>query len=349
MKIRNRITIWFTLVTGLLFLLVTLLIYLFTDAILNGFASPGQMANLRIVLIFSWLFAVIVIFFTSRWLSKQLFRPVSRMADKAGEISATNLHLRLSETAHVDEMAVLAASFNRMLDRLENAFDGQREFVSNIAHELRTPLSAIIGELQLVLEEKDLSQDLRISLESMLNDARKLSRLSTGLMDIAKASYETHQISLKHCRLDELIMDARKEVLRNHPEYQVQIKMDDSLDDEDYITVRGNSYLLTVAFANLMDNACKFSSDHRVEIFLTYDRAASGPVISFTDRGPGIPADEQQDIFQPFFRGSNKTASEGSGIGLTLVQRIVTLHGAKLSLDSAPGKGTTMRIHWPSR
>jgi len=129
------------------------------------------------------------------------------LAAMAGEISATNLHLRLSETAHVDEMAELAASFNQMLDRL-----------------------------------------------------------------------------------DELIMDARKEVLRSHPEYQIHLKMDESLDDEDYITIRGNSYLLTVAFANIMDNACKFSSDHRVEIFLAYDRAVSGPVISFTDQGLGIPA-----------------------------------------------------------
>jgi len=346
MNIQNRVTFWFTLVTGLVFLLVMLLIYLITNALLNGYVSASQMTNFRFMLILSWLIAVIIIFFASKWLSKELLRPVSRMADKAGEISATNLHLRLSETAHVDEMAELAASFNQMLDRLENAFDSQREFVSNIAHELRTPLSAIIGELQLVLEEKDLSPDLRISLESILNDARKLSRLSTGLMDMAKASYETHQISLKHCRLDELIMEARKEVLRNHPEYQVHFTMDDHLDEEDYITVRGNIYLLTVAFANIIDNACKFSPDHRVEIFLTYDSAAMGPVISFTDQGPGIPANEQQDIFQPFYRGSNKTASEGSGIGLSLVQRIVSLHGANLSLDSAPGEGTTMRIHW---
>jgi len=328
MKIRNRITIWFLLLTGLVFLLAMLLIYLVTDTLLGTYASASEMMNLRILLVLTWIFALIVIYFLSKWLSKQLMRPVSRMADKAGEISATNLHLRLSESAHADEMAVLAASFNQMLDRLENAFDGQREFVSNIAHELRTPLSAIIGELQLVLEEKDLSQDLRISLESMLNDARKLSRLSTGLMDMAKASYETHQISLKHCRLDELIMEARKEVLRNHPEYQVHFTMDDHLDEEDYITVRGNIYLLTVAFANIIDNACKFSPDHRVEIFLTYDSAAMGPVISFTDQGPGIPANEQQNIFQPFYRGSNKTASEGSGIGLSLVQRIVSLHGA---------------------
>ncbi len=180
MNIQNRVIFWFTLVMGLVFLLVMLMIYLVTDTLLSAYPSAHQMMNLRIMLILTWVFALIVIYFLSKWLSKQLMRSVSRMADKAGEISATNLHLRLSETAHTDEMAVLAASFNQMLDRLENAFDGQREFVSNIAHELRTPLSAIIGELQLVLEEKDLSPDLRISLESMLNDARKLSRLSTG-------------------------------------------------------------------------------------------------------------------------------------------------------------------------
>ncbi len=346
MKIQNRITLWFTLIAGIAFLVFVLVVYLVTDPMISGPDAESHRANLRTLLILLWLLVLIIFFFASRWLSKLALRPLSHMADKAGEISATNLHLRLSEGDRRNEIDQLAVSFNRMLDRLENSFDAQREFVSNVSHELRTPLSAIIGELQLVLEEKDLSQDLRISLENILSDARKLSRLSTGLMDMAKASYEPHQISLKYCRLDELIMDARKETLRNHPEYQIHLKMDESLDDEDYITVRGNSYLLTVAFANIMDNACKFSSDRRVEILLAYDQEQSETFISFTDQGPGIPENEQQDIFQPFFRGSNKTTSEGSGIGLSLVQRIVSLHQAKLSLDSAPGEGTTMRIHW---
>ncbi|TVR40450.1 MAG: HAMP domain-containing protein [Bacteroidia bacterium] len=306
----------------------------------------GQQAlrNLRGSLFIALLAATVVTYFAGRYFSDKVLKPVSRMASKAGSISATNLHLRLKEDTGRDELAELASTFNQMLDRLEQSFDAQREFVSNIAHELRTPLSAVIGEAELALSGQKLPAHCQSSFENILKDTRRLSRLGTGLMDMAKASYETHQISQQSMRLDEVIMDARLDILNDHPDYKINMHVDESLDDESQVTMQGNFYLLKVAFANLMDNACKFSGDKTARITLRKSQNGRELVVTISDRGIGIPAEDLQHVFNPFYRGKNSTENDGSGIGLSLVQRIIRLHNADIELNSTPGKGTDVHV-----
>ncbi len=317
--------------------------YILTAAAYDEYGHT-KLSNLINILLFSWLAAVVIIFFAGRFFAFRALEPVSQMVDKAEEISGSHIGLRLNEGNGKDELAELAIAFNRMLDRLEDSFDAQKEFVSNVAHEIRTPLAAVMGEIELALSQKRSKEAYEEALEKVKEDAARLSRLSTGLLDLAKATYEPGQISMKKVRLDEILMDARNDVLKNNPDYHIHILFDENIEDEDLITINGNFYLLKVAFVNLIDNACKFSDDRTANVQLKME--SSRIIASVDDNGVGISEDELNKVFTPFYRGKNKITTEGYGIGLPLTLRIVELHKGQINLLPKPQKGTMAEVSW---
>jgi len=305
----------------------------------------AKLQNLRNTLIISCLLAVALVFLAGTFFSRRVFRPVSLMVEKVSTISASNLHLRLVEDQTRDEISRLANTFNSMLSRLENSFEAQRGFVSNISHELRTPLSAIITELELALSKEKGISEYRTAIKNSLNDARKLVRLSNSLLDMAKASYDPTEINFKPLRIDEIILDARRQALRSNPEYSIDIRFIKDPEDEEKLTVNGNEYLLTVAFSNLLDNGCKFSADKKCMVSIDFDE--TGVLVKFSDNGVGISNEDIESIFTPFFRGSNKSFSYGNGIGLSLTQKIISLHKGNITVSSKINKGSTFSVSIP--
>jgi signal transduction histidine kinase len=305
----------------------------------------SKLSTLRAALAIGFLLAVLVTLLTGIFFARKALRPVSDMVGKVGEISASRLDLRIDPGNGKDEMAELALTFNQMLDRLENSFNAQKQFVSNISHELRTPLAAIITELEVTAINERSPLEYKNMNGLILEEARKLSRLSTDLLDLAKASYDPSGIRFRELRLDEVLLDARQGILRANPNYKVEIQFGTDIVEGDPIAIQGNEYLLKVAFANLMENACKFSADRRCRV--TIDLQQERPVIAFKDEGIGIPATDLPHIFTPFYRGENKTFAAGNGIGLSLTARIVQLHNGTLEVRSPRGEGTTFTIRLP--
>ncbi|MDE3237101.1 MAG: HAMP domain-containing protein [Bacteroidota bacterium] len=299
----------------------------------------AKLATLRNTLIIALLVSIIVIFLAGEFFAKQSLKPVQALVDKVKKITASNLDSRVEEGNRKDEIAALAITFNEMLNRLENSFDAQKQFVSNISHELRTPLSAIISELELALSRERSVEHYREVIQRALSDAKKLARLSSGLLDFAKASYDQSEIAFKETRLDEVLMDARQQVLHVNGHYKIHISFTDEVaEDDDYISVSGNEYLLKVAFLNLMENACKFSSDQSCRVQITHEHP--DVVVSFADTGKGIAAKDLPHIFEPFYRGENKQFADGNGIGLSLTQKIIQLHHGTLEVQTEQDKGS---------
>lgn len=295
----------------------------------------NKLDNLKQNITWASLAALIVIGFTGYFFSVRTLKPLRDITNKAQKISAFNLDLRLKENKNNDELTELASTFNKMLERLENSFEEQKKFVSNISHELRTPLSAIITELELSLNNtSNTPESYQKTLQNTLNDAKRLVKLSNSLLDLAKASYDPSEISFKKVRIDEILLDARQQVLQYDTAYKVNINFDEGLDDESKIVVTGNEYLLRVAFINLIENSCKFSSDNTSIISIS---GTSGFLrLDFKNKGT-ISADDKTAIFKPFYRGMNKYLSEGNGIGLSLTQKIIELHYASIMLDVDEG------------
>lgn len=302
----------------------------------------NKLRNLRNTLIVYCIGGVVLIFLAGTFFSKRALQPVAQMREKVEEISAKNLNLRLREGKGKDELAELAITFNRMLDRIEQSFEAQKEFVSNISHELRTPLTTITGEIELSLSKAGENPDMQKALRNLLADARKLSRLTNDLLQLANASYDPHYVRKEEVRIDEVLLDARHELLKSNPDFKVEMVFEDDSDDDSFLVTEGNAYMLQTAFLNLMHNGCKFSNDHKVTVKV--NASDNMLKIAFIDQGIGIPEEDLPKIFSNFFRGSNHAFSEGSGIGLPLVQRIIKLHNGIIHVASEHEKGSVFTI-----
>ena len=302
----------------------------------------AKLDNLKYILVIGFSIAIGLTLVAGTLFSRKVLQPVSEMIDKVEDITATNLDLRVFEGNGKDEMAELAITFNQMLDRLEKSFDAQKQFVSNISHELRTPLSAIITELELANSKNRDAKEYKSSIELALFDAQRLAKLSNGLLDLAKASYDQTEITFRNLRLDEVLVDARQQVQKLNPEYHIDISFQKEIEDDNFVSTRGNEYLLKVAFANLMENGCKFSENKRIVVAIDFDEKAIQ--LDFIDKGIGIAKEDMDKIFTSFYRGANHQYADGNGIGLSLTHKIIQLHNGSIKVHSTVNNGTTFSV-----
>lgn len=304
-----------------------------------------KMQNLRDTILMIFFSSIAIIYMAGRFFSTKVLSPVTEIVNKVKNISALNLDLRLNHSIGKDELSELSNTFNQMLDRLENSFSAQQQFVSDISHELRTPLSSIISELDLSTNRERSIEEYQLVIQNTLKDAQKLARLANSLLDFAKASYDPSEISFREIRLDEVLLDARQQVRRQNPLFQISIHYETEFNDDNDISVRGNEYLLKVAFANIFDNGCKFSSNNSSSVTI---RVRNKDVnLHFMDTGIGIEPEDLPHIFTPFFRGNNKQYADGHGIGLSLTKKIINLHNGNISVQSTPQKGSNFIIDIP--
>jgi len=297
---------------------------------------------LNIKLIAIWVVSFAVLFIIGYLMARSTLKPVSKIVKQVEEITASNLSKRVEIDNQKDEIGELAATFNNTLDRLEQSFDSQKMFMSNVSHELRTPMAALIAELELSLHKERSNEDYKKVVENALIDAHKIEKLSNGLMDLAKASYNTNQIRMTPVRLDETLLDASATVMKARSDYNVDLIFGDDTDDDRMVTIHGNEYLLRTAFINLMENNCKFSHNHSSTVQISF--SDSRVFVRFSDTGIGISHEDLELIFKPFYRGENHHFSTGNGIGMTLAERIVKLHGGTISVSSQQGEGTVFTL-----
>jgi signal transduction histidine kinase len=317
--------------------------YLITAAAYDNYGYTKLMKLLRnsiLVFVLSLLF----IYLAGVYFSKQILTPIQLINQRARLITATNLDLRLPQSSNQDELADLSHTINDMLQRLEQSFDSQKSFVSNISHELRTPLTAIIAEIELALQQNLSSDAYKQSLLLLQADAQRMVKLINVLLDLAKASYNTTEISMKPLRLDELLMDTCMQVQTAHPHYKFSIAINETDDDIEIKTI-GNAYLLGVAFSNLIENACKYGTTPQCSINMSID--TDNLKIIFEDDGPGISQSDLPRIFEPFYRSVAQAHKDGYGIGLSLTQRIVLLHKGSIEVLQTGYTGTQVQLILP--
>ena len=318
--------------------------YVITSAA-NDQYGYAKLHNLKYTLIIAFFVAIIFIYIAGYIFSAKALKPVSDMIDKVEEITATNLDLRINEGNSKDEITELAVTFNAMLNRLEKSFDAQKEFVSNISHELRTPLTAMLTELQVTLEKERSNDYYKDAIHHAISDTKKLVRLSNSLLDLAKANYDHTEIAFKELRLDELILDTRNDALHDQPGCKINILFEKEIEDDDFISVLGNEYLLSVAFMNLMENGCKFSKDNEMAVAISYFKDKT--ILRFQDHGMGMDEAELPHIFTAFYRGANQQFVSGNGIGLSLTKKIIELHHGTIMVTSQKNEGTIFTVEIP--
>lgn len=301
-----------------------------------------QLRYLRRVLILVFVLSLVFLSLLAWIYAGQALRPITAIMQKVSAITFVNLHERLEVSGSQDELTRLAATFNSMLDRIEASLAMQRNFVANASHELRTPLTAMQGQLEVLLLKKRKEEEYKQSIQSVLDDIRNLTSMANRLLMLAQADSSYAARLFAPVSLVDVLWHSQAAIQARHPNALIHITLDDKLEDAEALLVKGNEQLLATVFQNLIENGIKFSERH--EVFVQVQQAESGVVVQVRDEGIGIPEQELEQVFQPFFRSSNAMEIGGHGIGLSLVERIVRLHGGKVEVRSQIGKGTTFYV-----
>jgi len=308
--------------------------------------GKNKIRQLSNILWFSFWSGIIIAFGGGYFFSDRLLKPIKKIADDINEISAHSLTRRIG-TGHIkDEWFYLSETLNQLLNRLQEGFETQRRFVSNASHELSTPLTAISSQLEVSLQKHRNAEQYRVTMESVYQDVRQLSKLTQTLLEFAQASGNSGGLDLQPVRIDEILMSLPAEMKKSNQEYMVVLLFDDMPAEEQKLIVFGNAELLFTAIKNIVSNACKYSGNHKAIIRLTTDPGEI--TISIEDNGIGIPESELQYIFQPFYRVDNTAHQSGFGLGLPLASRIIKLHKGNITVTSAKGQGSLFVITLPA-
>lgn len=303
------------------------------------------MRRLRNILIITLVASALIIYGAGLYFSRRTFQPIRHVTHRVQAISEGNLQLRLHEPEGSDEVAELIKIFNKMLDRLETAFETQNNFVSNASHELRTPLTAIVAEADYALSKERTIDVYRQSLQQILQQADKLQHLTKGLLSLAQTSFDGSKQRWEKVRIDELLFEVKDNTTEILPKSNICVQLPELPVHEDDIMVYGNQDLLKIALGNIIINACKYSNNAPVWIELAFKNRHAAIIIS--DKGIGIPEKEIPHIYDPFFRASNAKNFEGYGIGMPLSEKIIRLHKGTINVQSKVNEGTVITISLP--
>lgn len=298
-----------------------------------------NLAELRKTFIWSIIFSFWLSLLFSYLFSKIAIRPISQIINKIKTINSAKLSNRINVGSRKDEIGQLASSFNEMMANIEIAFKNQEEFVSNASHEMRTPLAVMTAEADYLLSNKRTQEEYINHITGTVHDLKKLNSLLYNLLELAQLNRD-NALQFSNVRIDEIIYNAVHQAKTKHQGRKILTKILYTENENDLL-VNGNAGLLEIAFKNLLDNACKFSTDEVLVEIAIMDRFIN---IIISDKGIGIPANEIDSIFKPFNRAGNVRLKAGFGIGLYLVFTIINIHSAIIKVNSTENKGTQFEL-----
>lgn len=311
----------------------------------NDLEGKRTLQQLKLILLLSFLAGIMIAIVGGYIFSKQLLQPIRKIADNVNEISARNLTRRIHKGRSNDEWTYLANTLNSLLDRLQESFETQRRFISNASHELTTPLTSILSQLEVSLQRNRATEEYKNVMQSVYQDVQHLSKLTQTLLEFAKASGEPGGLEIDLLRIDEILLRLPAEIKKQNVNYSIVLEFDDLPEQEDKLLVLGNAELLFIAINNIVVNACKYSKNHRAFVKLSVQ--LSKIIINVQDNGPGISSDKLKEIFQPFFRISENSEQSGFGLGLPLANRIIKMHKGEINIHSELNQGSLFTIVLP--
>lgn len=299
-----------------------------------------MMNTVRTILLFGALGFVVLIALSGIFISKKTTRPILYLLGATEKFAKQEFDP--VELKRKDELGMLAAGLNQMGIKLNNYIQYQKQFVSNVSHELKTPLAAIQGFSQYLYEEEKEDEELNKIYFHLYHESERLTKLIDELLILSKFDKAAPELKTERTLLSELmnivLIDLKAKAELNG------ISVKTSYQNEIYVEV--NKILMLHAIGNVLDNAIKYSLEGgviTVEILLDQNKA----VLKIIDEGIGIQKDELLLVQERFYRGGNSNIAKGSGLGLSLCREIVEKFDGKVILESEVGVGTTVLVLLP--
>ena len=276
--------------------------------------------------------------FCGRWVCRWALIPVIRMTAASKRLRADAPHERLPVPPARDELRDLAVAFNDGLTRLQDAYERQRRFTAEVSHQLRTPLAAMLGQLEVALRRDRDPDEYRRVIATAITQSGRLSRVIEMLLYLARADAEATLPGREDIDLAEWLPRHLSEGWSDHPRF-AEIHLEASLPG--LFRIAAQPFLLGHALDNLLDNALKYSTTGS-PVTVTVERDERGIRLAVMDRGRGIEAADVKLVWTPFFRANDvkKSGIDGVGLGLAVASRIVASTGGTIHVESRPGGGS---------
>lgn len=278
------------------------------------------------------------------WLiTRRAFRPIEQMARTAGAISSgSDLSRRVTSPSSGDEVARLGQTLNAMLARLQSAFERERQFSSDVSHELRTPIAVIRSQCDYCLSPQASEADRQEGLEAIQRQADRMSQMVSQLLLLSRAENGRFVPQMETVDLSQLCQMC---LLEDGPAAQaVQVSLEEAITPD--LTLQGDETLLLRLVTNLLSNAVRYNKPGG-QVRLSLKPQDRSLVLQVQDTGQGIAPEELPKIWDRFYRGDASRSSEGSGLGLSMVQWIAQVHHAQVQVESQPGQGSCFTVTFP--
>ncbi|MBI2596739.1 HAMP domain-containing protein [Candidatus Daviesbacteria bacterium] len=280
----------------------------------------------------------------------KITKSITFLSSKIKLISSENLEEQVRGISGEDEIGELASSFNSLLDRLHEAFKREQQFIADVAHELKTPLTTLRSSFEIVLNKPRSSEDYKKVIEEAIIETDQLSQTLKNVLDLAWSESPNSRNNKKRFSLTELVEDLSEIAQKMAIKKNIEV----ILFSTPNVNVLGFKDKLARVLLNLIDNSIKYSPKRgKIEIILekTPNEQSSylrnKAIVSVTDNGQGISEEDLPHIFDRFYRGSKTDKVLGSGLGLAIAKSIISLHQGEIKVKSSKGKRSTFIVILP--
>jgi two-component system, OmpR family, sensor histidine kinase ArlS len=312
-------------------------------ALISATDSFGKrkLEYLVFILMIAYLFFTPLCWIATSYMVQNVLQSLDIFHHKIKNINANNLDTRLEVKKGDNEVDLIANEFNMMMQRIDNAYQKQKEFAANTSHELRTPLARILSRVENKIQHPNTNQDTKSFLKNILADVNQLSELINSLLILSKLDSQKGHLEEKH-RLDEIIFDCIEKLNKTYPDFKIVLNIDFSENIDTLMEIKGRKALLEIAIMNLLKNACIYSNNKQADV--TIAEKANHLELTIFNTGKSIGVEEQKALFQPFMRGKNAQGIAGLGLGLRMVQRILLHHNSKIEYQSTDDNSNFFKI-----
>lgn len=307
--------------------------------------SQGDAPLRRIVRICLWCLGAVALIAIGGGLSiaRRALRPIRTMSQAAAQISVGDDLKKRIPAAGGDELAQLAGAFNGMIQRLDEAFEAERQFASDASHELRTPMAVILAQCDEAMSAQRTPEEYQQALRVIRRQGRRMNRMITGMLECMRMERKSDLYARENVDLSQLVRSLCEDLaLIGERGIQLTWEIDGG------ISMTGDRGLLSRLVANLVGNAYRYGRENG-HIRVTLGQEAGQIVLAVSDDGVGIAPEQQEKIFNRLYQGAAHRNGEGVGLGLSMARQIARMYGGDISVNSVLGEGSTFTVRLPMR
>jgi signal transduction histidine kinase len=291
---------------------------------LSGYSTLKYIKN---VLVISFIAITLTLIILLYYLSGKITHSIQNVTRQIKNYHFETNASPISTLNTKDEIALLVERFNELMMKMNKAYLFQKHAVHHISHELKTPIAVLVSNFEKIEKESNIDV-IKEYISIQKEGTKSLSGIINSLLEIAKVE-SGKEIQQSKVRVDELLYDISDELSAIYPNFRYSIEYDSIIEDEKMLTISANPRLIKAALSNLMLNCSQYSFDGSAKIILSVDDKILK--IEYINNGIPINTEEQQYLFQHFFRGENSKGKKGFGLGLVLVHKILALHNGQIN------------------